>query len=177
MKDRSGTRESKFELFGKTVPTATSLSELEAEIARNFRQAGREMLQRSLEALEESSPAPITRCRWCGKEARYVSNRPGFISTGYGQIRYRRAYYVCRHCCRSTCPLDERLKPNESLARLRKRLEAGQSLAVDELASAWGLGSLDCEPVENLALHSSTSAIVILDDSKALPVDHCCTST
>lgn len=175
MKERSDTRESKIELIDEPSLT-TSLSELEAEIVRSLRQAGREMRQRSLEALEEVGPAPITRCRWCGKEARYASNRVGFVSTVYGQIRYRRAYYVCLHCYRSTCPLDERLKPYEYLARLRARLEAGNYLPVDELASAWGLGSLECELSDNLILHTSQSEIIILDHSKVLPVENCCTS-
>lgn len=161
MKDLTDTRDQYFELLEKPTPNTTSLSELEAEIGRILHRAGREMLQRCLDGLEERNPEPITRCRWCGEEACYVSNRVGFISTSYGQIRYRRAYYVCRGCCRSTCPLDERLKPFESLARLRARLESGNSIPVDELASAWGLGSLAGGTGERLDLHVSPSEIAI----------------
>lgn len=175
MNDRSDARESRFELIEKSSPII-SLYDLEAEVARKLRQAGREMLQRSLEALEELNPATITRCRWCGSDSRYVSNRVGFVSTRYGQIRYRRAYYVCQSCCRSTCPLDERLNPYESLARLREQLEAGISLPVDELADSWGLGSLECEFVENIVLHSSSSEISCLDHSTAVPIDNFCKS-
>jgi len=38
--------------------------------------------------------------------------------------------------------LDERVDPYASLARLRTRIAAGMSLPVDELAKAWGLGSM-----------------------------------
>lgn len=49
---------------------------------------------------------------------------------------------MCPHCHHSTCPLDERLDPYTSLAKLRTQIAAGKSLPVDELAKSWGLGSL-----------------------------------
>jgi hypothetical protein len=90
----------------------------------------------------EHKPSPTTRCRQCGKQANYVKKRAGFANTRFGLIRYDRATYVCPHCYTSTCPLDERLNPYKSLARLRTKIAAGKSLPVSELANAWGLGTL-----------------------------------
>ena len=83
-----------------------------------------------------------SRCRDCGNYANYISKKVGFVRTQFGLLRYRRAYYVCPYCHQSTCPLDERLNPIESLARLRTKVAAGKPLPVAELAKAWGLGSL-----------------------------------
>jgi hypothetical protein len=123
-----------------------SLCAYEAHLEQVLCQAGRERLQQKLEELEEKNPLPITRCRWCGGFAHYDSNRGRYVNTHFGLIRYRRAYYICTQCQRSTCPLDERLNPYASLARLRQRIAAGKILPVDELASAWGLGSLKANP-------------------------------
>jgi hypothetical protein len=105
-------------------------------------QASRQILQHWLENSEESDPEPKTRCRDCGNYANYISKRVGFIRTQFGLLRFRRAYYVCPDCHQSTCPLDERLNPIESLARLRTKIAGGKPLPVAELAQAWGLGSL-----------------------------------
>jgi len=66
-------------------------------------------------------------------------------------VRYRRAHYVCPNCYHSTYPLDERLDPNASLARLRKRLADGVPLPVGEIARAWGLGTLNISHVKRIA--------------------------
>jgi len=113
--------------------------------------AGRQVLGQLLEGCDAMIPGSTTRCRWCGMEANYVSRRPGYVSTCFGAVRYRRAHYVCPNCYHSTYPLDERLDPNASLARLRKRLADGVPLPVGEIARAWGLGNLDVSLVERIA--------------------------
>jgi hypothetical protein len=120
-----------------------SLSELEALASQKTRQVIRLIIAQWLEACEELEPQPQTRCRECGLQANFVSRRVAFARTQFGLVRYHRAYYVCPHCHSSTCPLDERLNPLESLARLRAKIAAGKSLPVAEMANAWGLGSLN----------------------------------
>jgi hypothetical protein len=106
-----------------------------------IRRSVRDALNQWLQQMEESQPDPTTKCRNCGKDAKYVKNRARVVHTDFGMIRYRRAYYVCPHCFQHTCPLDERLNPYLSLNRLRNRIAAGETLQVNELAEAWGLGS------------------------------------
>ena len=109
-------------------------------------QMGRNILRQWLESCEETHPKSQVRCCECGDFANYVSKRIGFVQTQFGLLRYRRAYYVCPNCHQSTCPLDERLDPVESLARLRAKLTEGKQLPVAEMAKDWGLGSLRSSP-------------------------------
>lgn len=126
------------EQLQQDIGIPSSLDDLEIFTA----QMSRQILQHWLENSEELDPELKTRCRDCGKYANYISKRVGFIRTQFGLLRYKRAYYVCPYCHQSTCPLDERLNPIESLARLRTKIAAGKPLPVAELARAWGLGSL-----------------------------------
>jgi hypothetical protein len=137
------------ELLKKGESNPTNLNELETLAEQLTRKLGRQILQKWLEALEQPDPPPSSKCRACGKDTNFVSKRAGFLHTDFGLVRYMRAYYVCPHCYQSTCPLDERLNPYESLARLRRQIAAGKSLPVDELASTWGLGSLNGFPQDN----------------------------
>jgi hypothetical protein len=113
------------------------LSKIEAIAVRKFR----EKIQDWIETREGNNPDQTTRCRHCGKLANYLEKRIGFVQTRFGVIRYKRAYYVCPSCYQSTCPLDERLNPYKSLARLRTKVAAGENLPVAELAKSWQLGS------------------------------------
>lgn len=126
------------EQIQQDIDNLSSLNDLETFTAH----MSREILQKWLENNEEIVPEPKTRCRDCGNYANYISKRVGFIRTQFGLLRYKRAYYVCPYCHQSTCPLDERLNPIESLARLRAKIAAGKPLPVAELAQSWGLGSL-----------------------------------
>lgn len=126
-----------------------TLDNLEKMTAQMIRKILRDWIEKS----EEIIPKPETRCRECGNYANYVSKRVGFINTQFGLLRYKRAYYVCPHCHQSTCPLDERLNPLESLAKLRAKVIAGKPLPVAELAKDWGLGSLGTAP----AIHSHST--------------------
>ncbi len=120
-----------------------SFSELESLASQKTRQATRMIIAQWLEACEELEPEPQTFCKDCGKKANFVSMRFAMARTQFGLVRYVRAFYVCPHCHQSTSPLDERLNPYRSLARLRAKISAGESLPVAEMANAWGLGSLN----------------------------------
>ena len=121
----------------------SSLDELEVLAGQKTRRVIRVIIAQWLKACEEIEPQPQTRCRECGLQANFISSKAAFARTQFGLVRYQRAYYVCPHCHASTCPLDERLNPLESLARLREKIAAGKSLPVAEMAKAWGLGSLN----------------------------------
>lgn len=137
----------------------SNLEDLEAFTTQKVRN----ILQEWLESSEDSLPKPQTRCRECGNFANYVSKRVGFIQSRFGLLRYKRAYYVCPHCHQSTCPLDERLDPIESLSRLRSKLADGKSLLVAEIAKDWGLGSLQVVPsiTSNEIIPENASAGII----------------
>jgi hypothetical protein len=105
------------------------------------KRAIRKVLRGWLAEMAEGNPAATTRCRSCGREANHVGMRAGVLSSDFGLVRYQRAYYVCPHCHRGTSPLDERLDPVRSLARLHKLVLAGRPLPVAEMAHAWSLGS------------------------------------
>jgi hypothetical protein len=107
------------------------------------------ILQDWIESSEENLAKPQTRCRECGNFANFISKRVGFIQSQFGLLRYKRAYYVCPQCHQNTCPLDERLDPIGSLARLRAKLAEGNSLPVAEMARDWGLGTLRNTPLDD----------------------------
>ena len=130
------------EQLHQNINNPCTLDDLETIAAQMIR----EMLRDWIENSEEILPEPEARCRECGNYANYVSKRVGFTHTRFGLLRYKRAYYVCPDCHQSTCPLDERLNPVESLARLRAKVIAGKSLPVAEIAKSWGLGSLGNDP-------------------------------
>ena len=133
----------------------TNMNDLEAFTLQTIR----EILQEWLESSEETQPKLRTRCSECGSFANYVSKRVGFFQSRFGPLRYKRAYYVCPNCHQSTYPLDERLDPVESLARLRAKLAEGKSLPVAEIAKDWGLGSLKFPPSNHAFDFNLTSPV------------------
>ena len=133
------------EHLNQNIINPSTLGDLETITAQITLKILRDWIEKS----EEIIPKPETRCRECGNYANYVSKRFRFIKTQFGLLRYKRAYYVCPHCHQSTCPLDERLDPIESLARLRAKVITGKPLPVAELAKDWGLGSLGAVPANH----------------------------
>jgi len=120
----------------------TSLQDVESAAANTIRKD----IRLWIEDNQEYSPDLTTRCRECGQVANYISERVGHVRTHFGLISYRRAAYSCSHCHCNTYPMDERLNPVKSLARLRTKIAAGKRLPVAELAQAWGLGRLNNFP-------------------------------
>jgi len=106
----------------------------------------REELRQWIENNEAYPIEPTTRCSECGQVANFSTKQTGYVRTKFGLIRYLRAGYLCPHCHHTTYPLDERLDPVESLARMRTKIAAGKKLPVSELAQAWGLGTLKISP-------------------------------
>lgn len=49
----------------------------------------------------------------CGSKQRFERYSPKAVRTLMGAVTYRRAYYRCRHCGASTCPLDQQLGQSE----------------------------------------------------------------
>jgi len=105
-----------------------------------------EKIQQWIENNEAYPPEPTTRCCECGNVANFSSKQAGYVRTNFGLISYLRAGYLCPYCQQKTFPLDERLNPIESLARMRTKISAGKMLPVSELAQAWGLGTLEISP-------------------------------
>ena len=99
-----------------------------------------------IEESETGSVTTTTRCRECGEIAKFTSWQVGIVRTRFGLVRYTRAQYSCPSCYHFTYPLDERINPLASLARLRTKLAAGKSLPVADLAKSWGLGSFNQFP-------------------------------
>lgn len=96
-----------------------SLSEMERGIRQALLRIGRFLLEAWL-ALQEGIYMALTiPCR-CGGTAAYAGKREGTLFTLLGSVRYKRGYYLCPHCHRGTCPLDERLglRPGELSAEL-----------------------------------------------------------
>lgn len=116
-----------------------SLQDLENKIASSMC----EKIQQWIENQEANYPEPTTRCRDCGKVAYYHGHRVAYIRTQFGLISYKRAGYTCSSCSQITFPLDERLNPIASLARLQAKISAGKKLPVSELAKAWRLGHME----------------------------------
>jgi hypothetical protein len=106
----------------------------------------REKIQQWIENNEAYPAEPTTRCSECGKVANFSTKQAGYVRTKFGLISYLRAGYLCPHCHHTTYPLDERLNPVESLARMRTKIAAGKILPVSEIAQAWGLGTLEFFP-------------------------------
>ena len=106
----------------------------------------REEIQQWIENNESYPTEPTTRCRECGEVANFSTKLAGYVRTKFGLISYLRAGYLCPHCHHTTYPLDERLNPVESLARIRTKIAAGKMLPVSDLAQAWGLGTLEISP-------------------------------
>jgi hypothetical protein len=131
-----------YEYLEQNVENSTSLGDIELQVKQITRRVGREMLRQYLKSCEKQDIDPSTRCSRCGGEAKFISTQVGYARTALGAVRYRRACYECSHCTQQTYPLDERLDPLKSLARLRAKITAGQNLPVAELAKSWGLGSV-----------------------------------
>ena len=100
------------EIVEEAVPVAqqeeTELRELEQVVQGTMNRVGRRFLELLVEvSRSEEEPAPVP-CR-CGGTAMFERHREGTVMTTMGQIRVKRAYYLCPKCHRGTYPLDERL--------------------------------------------------------------------
>jgi hypothetical protein len=69
---------------------------------------GNAMLSTLVGVCSEEYPAASIACE-CGEEAQYQRKRSGQCKTLLGAIELKRAYYLCSHCHRGCCPLDQQL--------------------------------------------------------------------
>ena len=107
------------ELFLKSEQPG-SLSEMERSIREMILKVGQYSLTAWLAIQSSKYPEKEIECIYCGAKAEYQYQRPGTLLTIIGQVRYKRAYYVCPYCHQGHYPLDKRLglRPGQVSAEL-----------------------------------------------------------
>lgn len=98
----------------------TSVSEMERNIRAMLLKVGQFLLSSWLALQETGYPAEQRECPHCGGQADYQFKREGTLLTILGQVRYKRAYYVCPACQQGHYPLDQQLglRPGQMSAEL-----------------------------------------------------------
>lgn len=99
-----------------------SLSEMEQRMREWLYQVGNLMLSLWLMWLVPRYDAACVACPHCAGQAKYQRRREGMLRTMLGQIKYKRAYYLCVDCGQGHYPLDEQygLRPNAMSAELER---------------------------------------------------------
>ena len=102
--------------------SAQSLSEMENTIRQLVQKLGNMLLHMWLLSLTPRYCSPTMPCPHCGQEAQYRRKRWGKLLTMFGDVRCRRAYYVCSTCRQGHYPLDEQLglRPNAMSAEVER---------------------------------------------------------
>ncbi len=86
-----------------------SLSEMEHTLRQVLQKLGNILLHLWLMWLTPRYYSPTATCPHCSQESVYQRQRWGKLITLFGDVRCRRAYYVCSSCHQGHYPLDERL--------------------------------------------------------------------
>jgi len=99
-----------------------SLSQMEQNIREWLYRVGNLLLSLWLLYLMPRYDAPCVVCPHCAGKARYERRREGVLRTMLGQIKYKRAYYLCANCGQGHYPLDEKycLRPNAMSAEMER---------------------------------------------------------
>ncbi len=99
-----------------------SLSEMEQNIREWLNRVGKLLLSLWLLYLTPSYDEASVACPHCSGRSRYQRRREGVLRTMLGQIRYKRAYYLCEDCGQGHYPLDEKygLRPNAMSAEMER---------------------------------------------------------
>jgi len=99
-----------------------SLSEMEHTLRQLLQRLGNILLHMWLMWLTPRYCSPTAACPHCGQEAAYQRKRWGKLITMFGDVRCRRAYYVCSTCHQGHFPLDEQLglRPNAMSAEVER---------------------------------------------------------
>lgn len=84
------------------------VAEMEGSVEERLKQLGKVCVEEMLAELAEGYPAEQSACA-CGEQADYRYRRQGTVVTQFGQVKYRRAYYVCEACKQGHYPLDRLL--------------------------------------------------------------------
>jgi hypothetical protein len=121
MKDSTWLAEELAEQIEQEEGGPSSLSEMEGRLKRILLWLGGAILHRWLQVQEGQYVPEKVRCE-CGEEATYRYRRQGKLYTVFGEVRYKRAYYVCPSCHRGVYPLDKKLglRPNTMSAELER---------------------------------------------------------
>ncbi len=98
-------------LIGDTLSQAEHIGEIEQEIRTVLQVIGKQTLQMSLEQMGRAEEKEIG-CE-CGGKLTYQRQREAIVTTVFGKVSYRRAYYSGCRCGKGCAPLDQRfgLKP------------------------------------------------------------------
>jgi hypothetical protein len=104
-----------------TVGQPDNASEMEQELRRALMWLGGVVMGLWLARLEGPYRAKTVKCE-CGHEAEYVRKRAARLHTMFGEVGYRRAYYLCSSCHGGVYPLDKQLglRPNAMSAELER---------------------------------------------------------
>jgi hypothetical protein len=86
-----------------------TLKAKEAAVLAGITAVGKELLSGLLRLHETPYVADTVPCR-CGGQAEYQRRREGGTQTLVGEVRVKRAYYLCPDCHRGCYPLDEELE-------------------------------------------------------------------
>jgi len=86
-----------------------TLKEKEVAILRAITEVGNELLSGLLQLHETPYVADAIPCH-CGGQADYQRQREGGVQTIVGEVRVKRAYYLCPDCHQGRYPLDEELE-------------------------------------------------------------------
>ena len=110
------------EWIGNQGEQPESLSEMEQSIREWLYRVGNLLLSLWLMCLSPSYDDPNVACPHCPGQAKYQRRREGTLRTMLGQVRYKRAYYLCEECGRGHYPLDDKygLRPNAMSAEMER---------------------------------------------------------
>lgn len=83
-------------------------TDMELKVREGLQRIGQQCLGRAVSHQERRYPEGELACR-CGGHASYVRRRRAKSITVFGDVWYKRAYYVCSTCQQGQSPLDRRL--------------------------------------------------------------------
>ena len=114
--------ETAYEQIIETVESAQSLSEMEHTIRQFLHKLGNILLHMWLLWLTPRYCSLTAPCPHCGQDAQYQRKRWGKLLTLFGEVRCRRAYYVCSACRQGHYPFDVQLglRPNALSAEVER---------------------------------------------------------
>jgi len=122
MDNHNGIEEVLREWIGKQSEKPQSLSEMEQSIRDWLYRVGNLLLYLWLMCLSPRYDEVSVACPHCAGQAKYQRRREGMLRTMLGQIKYKRAYYLCGECGRGHYPLDDEygLRPNAMSAEVER---------------------------------------------------------
>jgi hypothetical protein len=104
------------------LTTEYTLTEIEKVTRRLVQEIGRQAITIVVNSEEKPYPEQEISCPGCGQAIPYVRRRPARLRTLFGNMKVKRAYYLCAECHQGYCPLDQRLRlrPNAISGELER---------------------------------------------------------